>query len=143
MGEREIVKEYSSGELTVVWKPKLCIHSAVCVKTLPNVYDPKDKPWIKPENASTEELIAQIDQCPSAALSYRMKNEKPQNSNVASGTKVEVAQNGPLLVHGDLEITNSDGNTESRKRTTAFCRCGASNNKPYCDGTHNKVGFEG
>lgn len=70
--EKEIVKKYSNGELTVVWKPNLCIHSGVCVRTLPKVYNPKEKPWIKPENATTEELKAQINKCPSGALSFFM-----------------------------------------------------------------------
>jgi len=68
--EKQIVKHYSNGELTVVWKPALCIHSGVCVRTLPKVYNTLERPWIKPENASTEELKAQIDRCPSGALSY-------------------------------------------------------------------------
>lgn len=72
----EIVKEYTNGEVTVIWKPKLCQHAGVCVKMLPNVYNPKDHPWVKPENATTEELIEQINKCPSGALSYRMNNEK-------------------------------------------------------------------
>ena len=70
--EKEIVKKYTNGELTVVWKPDLCIHSGVCVRTLPKVYNTKEKPWIKPENASTKELKAQISNCPSGALSYFM-----------------------------------------------------------------------
>jgi len=70
MAESEIRKEYSNGEITVVWKPGKCIHAGVCVKTLPEVYDPKAKPWITPENASSEALMNQIDQCPSGALSY-------------------------------------------------------------------------
>ena len=72
--EREIVKKYSNGELTVVWKPNKCIHSGECVKALPQVYNPKEKPWIKAENASTEELKAQINKCPSGALSYVMND---------------------------------------------------------------------
>ena len=72
--EKEIIKKYSNGELTVVWKPGLCIHSGVCVRTLPQVYNPREKPWIKVENASTEELIAQIKKCPSGALTYLMNN---------------------------------------------------------------------
>lgn len=67
---KEIVKHYSNGELTVVWKPALCIHSGVCVRTLPKVYNTQERPWIKPENATTEELKTQIDRCPSGALSY-------------------------------------------------------------------------
>ena len=50
--QREIIKEYTNGDLTVIWKPKSCIHAAECVKRLPNVYDPNAKPWIKAENAS-------------------------------------------------------------------------------------------
>ncbi|HRX10202.1 MAG TPA: (4Fe-4S)-binding protein [Draconibacterium sp.] len=72
--EKEIVKKYSNGELTVVWKPGLCIHSGVCVRTLPKVYNTKERPWIKPENASTGDLIAQINNCPSGALSFFMNS---------------------------------------------------------------------
>jgi len=73
---REIKKNYSNGELTIVWQPAKCIHSGVCVKTLPGVYNPKDKPWIKIENATTEELKAQIAKCPSGALSFFMNEER-------------------------------------------------------------------
>ena len=64
-------KEYSNGEITIVWQPKLCIHSGVCVKTLPKVYNTKERPQIKPENATTEELISQVAKCPSGALSIK------------------------------------------------------------------------
>ena len=63
--------EYTNGEITILWKPKACIHSAVCVRTLPNVYDPKSRPWIRPENATTRELIEQVAKCPSGALSIQ------------------------------------------------------------------------
>ena len=140
----EISKEYTNGDLTVVWKPRLCIHSEICVKTLPEVYKPKEKPWIQAENASVEDLISQVDKCPSGALTYYRKNESENiTENMNDETKVEVMANGPLLVHGSLQITGSDGNVETKKRTTAFCRCGASANKPYCDGEHNKIGFMG
>lgn len=65
------IHEYPSGEITILWKPELCIHSAVCVRTLPEVYDPKRRPWIRPENASTGQLTEQIGKCPSGALSIR------------------------------------------------------------------------
>lgn len=63
--------EYSNGEITIIWKPKACIHSAICVRTLPKVYDPKARPWIRTENATTRELIDQIAKCPSGALSIK------------------------------------------------------------------------
>ena len=142
MSGREIIKTYTNGDLTVVWKPKQCIHSAECVKRLPEVYNPNEKPWIKAENASIEALKEQIQACPSGALSYKMSNE----DNVEEAhleTKVEVLKDGPLLVYGTLHITNNDGNNEIKNKTTAFCRCGASANKPYCDGAHIKEGFKG
>lgn len=141
MAEREIIKEYQNGDLVVVWKPKSCIHSGICVKTLPEVYNPKEKPWIKAENASVEELKAQIDLCPSGALTYYIKGKKKESMDESKITKVEVASGGPLLVYGEIEVTGADGQVEKKKRTTAFCRCGSTQNKPYCDGTHNKVDF--
>ncbi|NNK87608.1 MAG: hypothetical protein HKO90_04940 [Flavobacteriaceae bacterium] len=140
--EREIIKEYSNDDMTVIWKPKLCIHSGECVKRLPNVYKPNEKPWITVGNASAEELKEQINACPSGALSYRM-TVKEEPEAVSPETRVEVLKDGPLLVHGTLDVTNTDGSQETKKKTTAFCRCGASLNKPYCDGAHLKAGFEG
>lgn len=71
----KIVKEYTNGELTIIWKPNKCIHSAICVKKLPKVYNPKEKPWIKMGNVSTEALKDQIMACPSRALTFRMNNK--------------------------------------------------------------------
>ena len=65
-------KEYSNGELTIIWKPEKCTHAAECVKALPQVYNPMERPWIKIENATTEQLKNQINKCPSGALSYYM-----------------------------------------------------------------------
>ena len=65
-----MAKEYSNGEITVVWKSELCQHAGICVKTLPKLYNPKERPWIKVENATTEELKDQVNQCPSGALTF-------------------------------------------------------------------------
>ncbi|MFK5971722.1 MAG: (4Fe-4S)-binding protein [Flavobacteriaceae bacterium] len=140
---KEIIKKYQKEDLTIIWKPKLCIHSSVCVKELPEVYNPKEKPWIKAEMASIEELRSQIEKCPSNALSYTMKNTSMKEKPQIMETKIEVTKNGPLLVYGHLEVIDTEGKIEKKKRTTAFCRCGASNNKPYCDGAHQLAGFEG
>lgn len=139
--EKEIVKEYSNSDLTVIWKPKKCIHSEICWKTLPEVYDPKGKPWIKPENASVEALKSQISKCPSGALTYKTEGEESMGQEM--GTECTIVENGPLLVSGNLKVTLANGTVENKKRSTAFCRCGASDNKPYCDGTHNKIDFKG
>ena len=138
----EIRKEYTNGELTIVWKPAKCIHAGECVKALPKVYDPKRRPWIVAEGADTAALKDQIGKCPSGALSYFMNGEENKEEQSLE-TKIEVLQNGPLLVYGTLSVIDKDGNAETKNKTTAFCRCGASNNKPYCDGSHAKAKFEG
>lgn len=68
------IKRYSNDEITIVWRPERCIHAGICVQTLPRVYNPQARPWVTPENATTQELIAQIDRCPSGALTYE-RNE--------------------------------------------------------------------
>ncbi len=138
----EIRKEYTNGELTIVWKPAKCIHAAECVKALPKVYDPNRKPWIIAEGADTKALKEQIGKCPSGALSYFMNGEENKEEHSLE-TKVEVLENGPLLVYGTLSVVDKDGKAETKNKTTAFCRCGASDNKPYCDGSHIKAEFKG
>ncbi len=64
-------REYSNGQITITWQPALCIHAGICWRMLPEVYRPGDRPWIRIENATTEQLIDQIKRCPSGALSYR------------------------------------------------------------------------
>ncbi|MCA0931927.1 (4Fe-4S)-binding protein [Lutimonas saemankumensis] len=141
MDKKDIIKKYKRDNLIINWQPGKCIHSAVCVKELPGVYDPKSRPWIKPENASVEELKNQIDKCPSGALSYDL--EDASNPMQVLKTEVELMENGPLLVKGSLRIKSPDGSVVNKEKITAFCRCGASNNKPFCDGEHKKTGFEG
>jgi len=66
-------KEYSNGEVTIVWQQSLCTHSAQCVKGLPNVFKPKETPWVKIDNATSDELVAQVNKCPSGALRIKSK----------------------------------------------------------------------
>ncbi|WP_308990570.1 (4Fe-4S)-binding protein [Mariniflexile litorale] len=136
------IKEYTNGNVTIVWEAEKCIHSAICAKGLPEVFQPRERPWIKIDEAKTEALIKQVKACPSGALSFYMNNETDKSAEVLE-TKVEVLENGPLLVYGTLHVTHKDGRKEIKNKTTAFCRCGVSNNKPFCDGTHIKEQFVG
>lgn len=68
--------EYSKNkDITILWTPSKCIHAGICVKSLPTVYNPKGKPWITPEGVDVNDLKAQIDQCPTGALQYRLNKE--------------------------------------------------------------------
>ncbi|WP_044399917.1 (4Fe-4S)-binding protein [Lacinutrix sp. Hel_I_90] len=134
-------KEYSNGEVTVIWKPEACIHSGICVKGLGDVFKPKEKPWIKIDAATTSAIVNQVKACPSGALGYEMIGENNKETETLN-TKVDVRENGPLLVYGTLEVTHCDGRKEAKDKTTAFCRCGVSKNKPYCDGSHTAADFK-
>ncbi|NCI48838.1 hypothetical protein GWC95_02820 [Sediminibacterium roseum] len=144
-------KKYSNGEITVVWKPDTCIHSRICWTQLRQVFDPTKRPWITMEGTDTEKIIEQVRKCPSGALSYFRNEEEGGEGSTGNNVVKEAAEilnikitpNGPILVNTDCRITHSDGTEEIKKGTTALCRCGASAKKPYCDGTHNAIGFQG
>lgn len=139
---KDITKKYTNGEVTVVWQPSQCIHSTICFRGLGEVFDPQKRPWITPEGAATERIIQQVKKCPSGALSYYMNRDAAEGSvKVEAETIVETAPNGPLLVYGNVTVKDKEGNLSRKNNVTAFCRCGASGNKPYCDGTHQKIGF--
>ena len=73
------VHKYTNGEITIIWQPELCKHAGVCARTLPDVYRPKEMPWIRPENASSEAIIQQVARCPTGALS--IENKAPEQKS--------------------------------------------------------------
>ena len=76
---RDNKREYTNGEVTVFWRPNLCIHSGKCFSELPLVFDPDMRPWVNMDNASTQEIIDQVRKCPSGALSAKMNSEIQNN----------------------------------------------------------------
>lgn len=143
---KTITKRYPKDDVQVVWQPHLCIHSGICFSGLPPVFDPRRRPWITPEGADRDAIVAQVAKCPSGALS--IESVAPvaapvAESDAAEVTRIEATPDGPLLVHGTLLVRASDGTCAVKQGTTALCRCGGSVNKPYCDGTHARIGFKG
>ncbi len=136
----DIIKEYSKDDVTVVWQPKKCIHSANCWRGLPKAFNPKEKPWITLDNVSSEEIMEQVMKCPSGALSIKGETENKSES-VKTDTEIVIIKNGPLQIKGSLSIKHKDGKEETQKEVY-LCRCGQSENKPFCDGTHKKCGFK-
>jgi uncharacterized Fe-S cluster protein YjdI len=74
--KKDITRKYSNGEVTIVWKPSLCIHSGNCSRGLGEVFHPKDLPWITPERSTTEKIIDQVKKCPSGALTYYLNRSE-------------------------------------------------------------------
>ena len=145
MTKSELTKKYTEGDLTVVWKPGLCIHSEKCVHGLPEVFKPKDKPWIQLTGIEAERVIAQVNNCPSGALSYlsNSKNKIMETNQSEDQVRVEIIPDGPLAIHSSCSIAHANGTIEQKENKAFFCRCGGSVNKPFCDGTHKKIDFKG
>jgi len=145
------ILHYTNDEVTVVWKPKVCIHSTLCWKELREVFNPRERPWIKMDGSTTERIIEQVRKCPSGALSYFLnadqdKQAEDPNKIVAEAAnvlKIEVTADGPYLISTECMIVHSDGREEVKTGSVALCRCGNSQNKPYCDGSHSSTGFKG
>jgi uncharacterized Fe-S cluster protein YjdI len=145
-----ITKRYSNGEITVVWQPGLCAHSTKCFQGLPAVFDPQERPWVRMAAASTDAIVRQVEACPSGALSWQRDPAAgpatappPPAVTALPAVQIQARPNGPLVVHGVLEVTLPDGTVVERPKVASFCRCGQSANKPFCDGSHARAGFVG
>ena len=152
-------REYSNKEITVFWQPSKCIHATSCYRDLIEVFNPRVRPWINIDGASTEKIIKVINSCPTDALTYKWID--PEKNKLASNEKnskvkqaleyesklnnepvrIKVMADGPLVVQGVFTVLNSLGMELKAMSAVSFCRCGSSDKMPYCDGQHRKIGF--
>ena len=147
--DKDNVKDYSNGEITVYWKAELCIHSANCLMGMPRVFNSKRKPWINVTGADSKEIMKTVDSCPSRALTYLKSNtfsiRKPRKKKklLPKFAKVQILKDGPALITGNFIIRDSKKKKIRLESTVAaLCRCGGSGKKPFCDGSHLAQGFK-
>ncbi len=133
------IRTYTSDDIDVTYDGARCIHAAECVRHLSQVFDTQKRPWIQPANAPADEVAAVVERCPSGALHYARRSGIQEEVPASNSVKLEV--NGPLYVRGDLEVVRPDGSTVIHDTRLALCRCGASQNKPFCDNSHLTNGF--
>jgi uncharacterized Fe-S cluster protein YjdI/CDGSH-type Zn-finger protein len=138
--EPAVAREYATDEIVVTWEPSFCMHSARCLVGLPQVFDVDSRPWITIEGASADEIAEVVMQCPSGALHFRRLDGGPQEEPPAE-TTARAVRNGPLFQRGRIRVTNNEGRVIREDTRVALCRCGGSQNKPFCDGTHRRIGF--
>lgn len=138
--ERGPKRIYRNDAIEVHWEPRFCIHTQKCVRDLGRVFDPTARPWIDVDAAGPDQIAQAVLGCPTGALHFRRTDGGAQEVPPAE-TTVEPLPNGPLLVRGRLRIVDADGHLIREDTRLAFCRCGASANKPFCDGSHRRVGF--
>ena len=121
---------------TVRFDGRLCIHSRGCVLAEPEVFRANVQgPWIDPDGASAEELMRVAINCTSGAIRVTRHDGGAQEGAPKVNT-ITVRENGPLAIHAEIEVAG-----ERVAARATLCRCGQSNNKPYCDGSHVGAGF--
>ena len=146
---KEVAKEYSNGEITVFWKAELCIHSANCLLGMPRVFNNRKKPWINLGGADSKEIMKVVDSCPSRALTYlkstTFRIQKPRKSKKKNPkfARVQILKDGPALITGNFIIRDpKKKKIRVESEVAAICRCGHSEKKPFCDGSHLIKGFK-
>jgi CDGSH-type Zn-finger protein/uncharacterized Fe-S cluster protein YjdI len=132
---------YEDEQIRVLYDPKRCIHAAECVHGLPDVFDPDRRPWVEPDRGEPGEIADVIRRCPTGALHYERLDDGPDEEAPDMNVIVDAAD-GPLYMHGDIEIQTATGSLVAGDVRVALCRCGASANKPYCDNAHVEIGFK-
>jgi len=130
---------YSGSSLTIHDNRGICAHAGYCTDNLSAVFRMGQEPWIDPDGATVEAIIDVVENCPSGALGYTLEETEFRHS--PRGPEIVVIENGPYRV-GDVELAGQPlGQGVSAGRYT-LCRCGASKNKPFCDGSHWDAGFK-
>ena len=135
------VYTFEGEQVDVDWDGRLCIHIAECGQAEGELFVGGRKPWCVPNKSSTEEISDICNRCPSGALTYNDKSGQSVEQ-APSRNSVNVTYNGPLFVHGDLEIEGAPDDMPGVRFRAALCRCGKSQNKPFCDNSHVQAEFE-
>jgi CDGSH-type Zn-finger protein len=131
---------YEGSDITIINNPLLCSIAGYCHQELGRVFNLKNDPWIDPDGDTLEHIKALIEKCPSGALSYSI-NGQPQPVNACEAT-ISIEKNGPLRVRGGIELQDAKWGQGASQEHYTLCRCGASKNKPFCDGSHLKINFD-
>jgi CDGSH-type Zn-finger protein len=130
---------YVGMHITIHDNRGICAHAGFCTDRLKSVFRMGQEPWIDPNGASAEEIIATIKECPSGALSYSI--EAVEHRDHTREPMVTITNDGPYAITGGIELIGVTFGEGASKEHYTLCRCGASKNKPFCDGTHWQVGF--
>jgi uncharacterized Fe-S cluster protein YjdI/CDGSH-type Zn-finger protein len=138
--EAGVKKEYANEEIVVTWEPAYCIHVAACIRGLPEVFDPRRRPWVEIDGASADEIAEVVQRCPTGALHFRRLDGGEQEA-VPDPPTIEPEPNGPLFIRGKVRIQDAAGRVIREDTRVALCRCGGSSNKPFCDDTHSRIRF--
>ncbi len=130
---------YVGRRITIHDNRAICAHAGFCTDGLEKVFRSQREPWIDPDGARVEEIIATIKRCPSGALSYSLDNVEHRDQD--RPPMVTVTKDGPYAITGGIELVGVPFGEGASPEHYTLCRCGASKNKPFCDGSHWEIGF--
>ena len=131
---------YVGQSITIFDNRAICAHAGFCTDGLKAVFREDADPWIDPDGAAAAQVIAVIEKCPSGALSYAIEGREVRDH--AGPVCITVTKDGPYAVSGGPEVVGVAFGDGASKEHYTLCRCGASKNKPFCDGSHWNVGFK-
>ena len=131
---------YTGEETDVQWDGRLCIHYGECGRASGDLFVGGRQPWCQPDLSSDEEVRDVLLRCPTGALTATFADGSGIEADVEENNTT-ITQNGPLYVCGKLNIEGVPDDMPGTRFRAALCRCGASNNKPFCDNSHTKAGF--
>jgi len=131
---------YADKAITILDNRAICAHAGFCSDGLKEVFKEEGDPWIDPDGASVAQIIATIEKCPSGALSYAIAGKEVRDR--PGPACVTVTKDGPYAVTGSVELAGVAFGDGASKEHYTLCRCGASKNKPFCDGSHCDAGFK-
>lgn len=129
------IYQYEAERIIVYYDVKRCIHSEECIRGAPAVFDRYRRPWIDPTLDDADHLAEVILRCPTGALHFTRKDGAPEETFPESNV-VLVGPDGPLYLHGNVEIVARGKEVLVHDTRVALCRCGRSQNKPFCDNSH-------
>ena len=110
---------------------------------MPHVFDTSCRPWIQTDQGTRDEIAAAVAKCPTGSLQFYDGDSAPEAPVEAEGDAlIQPRPDGPLILHGDFKIINADGSELQAGERVVLCRCGKSANKPFCDGSHARSGFD-
>ena len=133
------LESYEGRELTVLDNRGVCSHAGYCTAGLPAVWRSAAEPWIDPDGADKAAVVEIIRKCPSGALSYLEDGQLRTDFHEAA--EIQVSRDGPYVVRGGVELKDCEFGEGASREHYVLCRCGASRNKPFCDGSHWYAGF--
>ena len=130
-------RTYETDSIRVHWDSSRCIHTGICLRRLPGVFDVRRRPWVDLSAADADAVADTVSHCPSGALRFERldgaEGEQPERPTV-----VIPIEDGPLLMAGDLDVQTPDGEQITREARLTLCRCGLSRNQPFCDNSHKR-----